>query len=152
MTYTWPEFGSNRNQAVVNKLHGKGGGTKPKHKPQQGPQREVSPTRNRGNQRKHPVITVEQSHHIQEVNTQQRKPHATDVAKKDTMAVYADPRVGPQPKIRQLWLSKELSSQVCHVDCVVNTGAGCNIPPYKMRMLYCGKHPTRTIKGEADWL
>ena len=39
---------------------------------------------------------VEQSHHIQEVNVHQRKLHATNEAKKDTTAVYADPGQGCQ--------------------------------------------------------
>ena len=52
--------------------------------------REVPPTRNRGNPRRNSVVTVEQSHHIQEVNVWKRKPHATNMAKKDTTAVHAD--------------------------------------------------------------
>ena len=56
-----------------------------------GNKRDVPPTRNRGKPRRHPTIAVEQSHHTQEANVQERKPYATNVAKKDSTAVYADP-------------------------------------------------------------
>ena len=35
----------------------------------------------------------------------------------------------PQPHIRPLWLSKELSSQIFQISCEVDTGASCNILP-----------------------
>ena len=64
----------------------------PSTSPKQGSRREGAPTRSRSNPRKNPVIAVEQSHHIQEVNVQQTEPHATNAAKKKTTAVYSGPR------------------------------------------------------------
>ena len=98
--YMQPEFGSNTNKAVVNKLCGKGGGAMHNHKPQQGAPKEDPPIRTSPNPRRNPVIAVEQSHHIQEVNAQQRKPHATNVVKRNTIAVYADPRVKMSKSMR----------------------------------------------------
>ena len=57
-----------------------------------GNKRQVPQPRNRKNPSRNPFITVEQSYPIQEVNVQQRKPHATNVTKKDTTAAYADQR------------------------------------------------------------
>ena len=87
-------------QKAVNKLHGKEGGTNPKHKPQEGQQNGVSANKKQNNPRRNPIIAVEQSHHIEEVNVQQRKPHATNAAKKDTTLVYADLWVRMSKSIR----------------------------------------------------
>ena len=68
-----------------------------------GSKREVSPASNRGNPRRNLVITVKQSHHIQGVNVQQRKPHATNVAKNDITTVYAYSRARMSVYVVQTW-------------------------------------------------
>ena len=54
VNYSWPKIGSNTSQAAVNKLHRKGGGAKPKHKPQWGYQKGRTTNQLQGQPKKKP--------------------------------------------------------------------------------------------------
>ena len=61
----------------------------------------------------------------------------TDVHNIKTAIVKSLNNPRPEPQIRLVWLSKELSSQIYCTDCEVDTGASCNILPlYKVKTLF----------------
>ena len=58
----------------------------------------------------------------------------------------------PLPHIRSLWLSKELSSQIFHIPCEVDTGTSSNILPLDKQILFWNRSQAGTTDNESERL